>query len=154
MQADANWCEKARFCGGFLRFLASWPPRHRPRFRCLEAYRANIKTANAIALDDSPIVPFLRTLVEQKDWPELEDEKRSPTQLFSALTALAGGTFVTHRMKGWPPRPGELMKLLNRLGPALRRSGIDFDSDRSPGDNRDRWVRVWRTDRDKKTAPE
>jgi hypothetical protein len=34
MQAGANWCEKPRFCRGFLRFLASWPPRHRPRFRC------------------------------------------------------------------------------------------------------------------------
>jgi hypothetical protein len=76
----------------------------------LEAYRANIKTANAIALDDSPFVPFLRTLVEQKDWPEDMEETRTPTALFGELTRLAGGRVETHRIKGWPQRTDAAVK--------------------------------------------
>jgi len=95
-----------------------------------EAYDANAWAATGVALDDNPVVPVLRRLLEDEDfahgWPEV-GQVRGLDELFSTLQHLANE--VERKVPGWPKRSRDLAGVLRRLAPALRKNGIFVEID-------------------------
>ncbi len=89
----------------------------------LRAYAGNVKDANELALESSPLVPPIRELLEETDtWSGTAGE---------VLEALSGRvTKETREAKDWPKRWTTLGGRLRRIGPNLRRVGINVEFDR------------------------
>jgi hypothetical protein len=105
----------------------------------LQAYRGNVKAANDLALEDSPVVAPLRQLIEHGPWPP-GAEGGTCAALLEALTRQAGAK--ASGAKGWPRSPRGLSSQLRRLAPNLRRAGVEIAFGRRPGGNRERWLSV------------
>ena len=96
----------------------------------LEAYEANRKDLNAMALEESPLVEPIRALAVQ-------GFNGTPTELFKALENACNPL-----PRGWPKSAGSLSKMLRRLVPNLRVIGIRLLFWREPNADRTRMVTV------------
>ena len=92
----------------------------------LEAYMGNTAAAVAIALDDSPVVPAVRKLLDQEGgrWPK-GDQPAGATDLLVVLNRSTSQT--ARNVADWPQRPTDLAGMLRWLAPALRRDGIHVE---------------------------
>jgi hypothetical protein len=84
----------------------------------MAAYSRNREVANALALEASPLVSAVQTLVSSRQWDG------PPNKLLKELEELARGDGTFH-YRGFPQTPQALSKALRRLAPNLRMSGID-----------------------------
>jgi hypothetical protein len=100
----------------------------------LAAYTGNRAEANDLALDGSPVAPFLRELAEAGGW------EGTCGDLLERLGKDVGerGT----KAPTWPKTPRALSGQLRRLAPNLRRAGVLVDSWREAGGKRRRMVRI------------
>ncbi len=96
----------------------------------LWAYGGNIKDANELALESSPLVAPIRELLQ-----ETETWTGTAGNLLEALSGMV--TKEVRESKDWPKRPSTLGNRLRRIAPNLRRTGINIEFDR---DKRSRTV--------------
>jgi hypothetical protein len=89
----------------------------------LEAYSGNRKSANQLALEVSPIVPYLRTLILENEW------QGTATNLLKRLNGLTDDS--TRQLRSWPKGGSSLGRILNRLAPNLREDGIEVNFQRN-----------------------
>jgi len=89
----------------------------------INAYNANRSAANGLALESSPVVPFIRRLVELGSWTG------TSTDLLKRLNGLADDR--VQRLKSWPKAGNTLSGILRRLAPNLRADGIDVEFPRN-----------------------
>jgi hypothetical protein len=83
----------------------------------LDAYEANRKGANEVALEASPVAEQLLKFAEKRD-----EWEGKPSELYDELTALAGEKIAAGA--SWPRNARALSGALKRLAPNLRRAGI------------------------------
>jgi hypothetical protein len=102
----------------------------------LDAYTTNRAEANAVALDASPIAPFIRDLADM-GW------EGTAACLLEKLELAAGEKAA--RGQSWPKSPRALGGQLRRLAPNLRRAGVGVETYREPGGTRERIFRVIKT---------
>jgi hypothetical protein len=89
----------------------------------LNSYRGAIESANSVALEASPIAsPLFQFMAARSQWTGTASE------LLPALVSLAGEAIA--RSRDWPKKPNALSNALRRLGPNLRRLGLDVTFDR------------------------
>ncbi|MHB1426587.1 MAG: hypothetical protein ACYC3I_25785 [Gemmataceae bacterium] len=100
----------------------------------LDAYGENRRDANELALESSPLVPFLRQFVESKD-----EWTGTASALLAELRELAGDVA---KVKDWPGNARGLSGRLRRLAPNLRAVGITIEWEREEGRNRTRVIRL------------
>jgi hypothetical protein len=113
----------------------------------LAAYEANRAEAGRAALESSPVVKALETLLNAPD--ARNGYEGTATAL---LAKLSWGQDT--RAKAWPKSPRALSGLLNRLAPNLRAAGVDIEqADRGAGNDKRKVWRVKKADPDK-AAPE
>ena len=86
----------------------------------LAAYRANAETANRLALEQSPLVSFLRAIILARAGQKWIG---TMSDLLVALQNETAGKLRTDRVQGWPSSPSALGHALQRLAPALRKIG-------------------------------
>jgi hypothetical protein len=140
--------------------FAQWAAAAMPAFgwspqEFLDAYEANAWAATGVALDDNPVVPVLRRLLEEEEychgWPEA-GRVRGLDELLYCLTDRAG--LIQRKLPGWPQRSRDLAGTLRRLAPALRKNGIyvEIDERQSTG-RRITPVRIGNGQPPKKRAP-
>ncbi len=103
----------------------------------LDAYYLNIERINQLALESSPVIRELMTLVAEL--PEGGEWVRTMTQLLDELNWEAGD--FAQRQRNWPKSPRSLSAILNRLAPNLRAIGLDVTFDRGSGE---RLIRIRR----------
>jgi putative DNA primase/helicase len=104
----------------------------------LEAYRRNLSEANALALEASPLVKPLLRIAEQSPW------EGTATQLQGALKE----DFLTKAVdEQWscPESPRELSQEIRRLIPGLLKVGVIVDFRRTPGDNSERIISIYKS---------
>jgi hypothetical protein len=90
----------------------------------ISAFMGNRESANALALEASPIAATLVELVEQRGaW------KGSASDLLEALNQRASDE--TKKQQGWPKRPNSLSGALKRIAPNLRAAGIECNMGRT-----------------------
>ncbi len=101
----------------------------------LRAYRENREAANDLALEASPVVPVLTSLMaEQSTW------RGTSGELLKRLSEHADEQ--TKRLKSWPASPQTLSNQLRRLTPNLRQAGLRLEFDREKNRKRARLVRI------------
>ncbi len=109
----------------------------------ISAYSQNRDDANSLALDASPIVPYVMQLADNYDrW------EGTATELLVSLEQLAGygsGPGLQRPPKGWPANAKSLSGMLKRLAPNLRQVGNDLESWREAGGIRRRMLSVKRS---------
>lgn len=91
----------------------------------LAAYTRNRRASSELALEASPLVPVLTSLVVQGPWIG------TATELHVKLLDLV--SLVPMNMKDWPGNPRELSACLRRLAPNLREAGIEACFSQSTG---------------------
>lgn len=90
----------------------------------ISAFMGNRESANALALEASPIAPTLVALVGQREaW------EGSASELLEALNQRASDE--TKKQQGWPKRPNALSGALKRIAPNLRAAGIECNMGRT-----------------------
>jgi hypothetical protein len=100
----------------------------------LDAYGENRKDANEVALESSPLVPFLRQFVEANvEWTG------TASALLAELRELAGDAA---KSRDWPGNARGLSGRLKRLAPNLRAVGIVVEWEREEGRKRTRVLRL------------
>ncbi|HEY2476629.1 MAG TPA: hypothetical protein VGI19_17745 [Candidatus Cybelea sp.] len=94
-----------------------------------KAWLRNVEEANASAIESSPIVRPLFTLVKGKGgtW------SGTATNLLDRLNNDSLVPDATKRRQDWPKTANSLSAALRRLGPALRRLGVEPSAHRKPG---------------------
>src|SRR5262249_42353757 len=106
-----------------------------PHGAFLNAYEQNSTSANAVALESSPVALAVRELASAEgSW------SGSATELLAALTAVAGATATSD--KHWPRAANALSNKLKVAAPALRKVGVSIEFDRT---NRERKIGITRT---------
>jgi hypothetical protein len=104
----------------------------------LEAYRRNREAAATVALEASMVAVELRRFMEGREqWEGIA------TDLLRGLNDLVDED--VRALKEWPKTGRGLSGKLRRLAPALRRSGIRLEFERSSDTSRTRMVTVTRT---------
>jgi len=93
----------------------------------MRAHIGNRAEANEIALANDPVAEALRRVVDRHG--ELSG---TTTELLGVLSTEVSDQIK--RSKSWPAAPNSLSNKLNRLAPALREAGIEFDEDRTGHD--------------------
>ena len=83
----------------------------------MDAYSGNRDGANRLALDSSPISPFLLAIADKKVW------QGTATELLERLNLMSDDR--TQRQWAWPKSPQAVSNALRRLTPNLREAGID-----------------------------
>ena len=107
-----------------------------PAGTVLAAYRANAESANRLALEQSPLVSFLRQVVRShagQQWYGTAED------LLVAINNAAAGKLKTD--KGWPATPAALGNAIQRLAPALR-TVAGWDVEQPTGGRRGRYWRL------------
>jgi hypothetical protein len=90
----------------------------------MTAYTKHLNESAIVAVEAHPVGVAIRQLLEkQTKW------SGEPTQLLQALNGLV--TDEERRAKAWPKNVLSLGHILRRLAPALRRTGIGYERDRS-----------------------
>jgi hypothetical protein len=101
----------------------------------LRAYRGNVRDANELALESSPVVRYLTELVSDGPW------EGTAADLLATLDERAGDG--EKRLRIWPKTARVLSGLMRRLSPNLRRAGFAVDFARE-GKDRARKIKVSR----------
>jgi hypothetical protein len=96
--------------------FAAWVTAAEPALGCtsgafLRVYRANRSDANSLALESSPIVPYLRQIVAGSAW------SGTATDLLKLLDAMADGN--TRRLRAWPKGANSLSGTLRPHRPIV-----------------------------------
>ena len=87
----------------------------------MAAYRRNLAEGAVASVEAHPVGVAIRKLLEkQKEW------EGEPAELLEAIAALVSEE--QRRAKNWPQNARSLSACLRRLAPALRRSGIDYET--------------------------
>jgi hypothetical protein len=81
------------------------------------AYGGNQETANDLALEASPVAPFIITMVDEGPW------QGTATELLARLGERVDE--AVRRQKSWPTNPRTLANTLRRLAPTLRTAGVE-----------------------------
>ena len=92
-----------------------------PEHTFLDAYQHNRKQANELALEASPLTPFIRKLAQDK-WQGM------PSELLIKLNEIAPDSLK--RLRAWPKSTKALTNELDRLAPDLRATGINAERGR------------------------
>jgi hypothetical protein len=90
----------------------------------LQTYTDNRKEAALTALDGSPIMSPLNTVLEAS---KTKTVTGTATELLEILQNF--GNIDPRRVKGWPGNPRALSAALKRLAPALRHAGMTVEHD-------------------------
>jgi hypothetical protein len=105
----------------------------------IKAYEGNRAAANASAIEASPVALAIQALVAEERTFE-----NTATELLQKLFGYADEQARSHR--SWPDSGWKLSRILRRLAPNLRASGVDvIIGDRTPDHKRSRIVRIGRT---------
>lgn len=109
-----------------------------PEGAFLAAYRANQNAAHVQAVETSPIGNALLQLMEDRDtW------SGTPSELLRELV-IAAVSVGHYEARSWP-RVAGLGKQLRRLAPNLRALGVEVETGRRSGDDRQRFITLRRT---------
>jgi hypothetical protein len=103
----------------------------------LAAYERNRHDTNELALEGSPLVPALRALIAFGNW------SGTATELLEALNTQV--SYEVRRERSWPKNARSLSAQLNRLAPNLRSSEIVVQTERTPGNNSRKIIRIENT---------
>jgi hypothetical protein len=109
----------------------------------IQAYKRNRETANAVALDASPVANLIGELAQKGEY------QGTATDLLDKLDNMADEEL--RRRKSWPKMPKVLSGMLKRLSPALRTAGTEVVFSRDETRNRTRIISI-RKLKAKKTA--
>jgi hypothetical protein len=101
----------------------------------MAAYEANREESIDIVLDSDPVASALRDLLKERS--EFRGTCRA---LLAELAPRAGGDHV-RRSPQWPRSPRGLSGQLTRLGPALRKVGINIERSQE-GHTKERVLRI------------
>lgn len=97
----------------------------------LSAYTGNRLEADELALDSDPVAVAVRELMaNHQSW------SGTATELYAALAELVAED--VQRSKSWPAAPNTLSNRIKRIAPALRKAGIEYGDERTPGGSRTR----------------
>ncbi len=101
----------------------------------LQSYVGNREEATETALEADPVAGAVRVLMKDRsEWTGTAGE------LWKALNDLVDED--TRRTRVWPGAPNALSGRLNRLAPALRDIGIEYEEGRLPGGSRTKVKRL------------
>jgi len=90
----------------------------------MAAYSQNQQEAVEAGIEASPVGPAIMALMAGRNgW------SGKPTELLAALTDIAGKQVA--RSKDWPQSTKGLKNILTRLGPSLRKAGIEWETRRT-----------------------
>ena len=111
-----------------------WPPG-----TFITAYETNRAAANSSAVEASPVALAIQALVAEEGAFE-----NTATELLRELAVHAEDQAKSHR--GWPDSGWKLSRILRRLAPNLRASGVEvIIGNRTPDHKRSRIIRIGRT---------
>lgn len=97
----------------------------------MSAYTDNRLEADKLALDSDPVAVAVRDLLaNRQNWGG------TATELYAALAELVDED--VRRSKSWPAAPNTLSNWMKRIAPALRKVGIEYGDERTPGGSRTR----------------
>ena len=101
-----------------------------------EAYKHSRQASVEVVLSNSPLPPQISALLRRYGdfW------QGTPSELLADLEEYASER--TLKQYGWPKNPNQLGKDMDRLAPALREIGIDFERFRQAGGERTRLLRL------------
>ena len=109
------------------------------------AYHSNLKSANDLALESSPVAsPLLELIEDQQGW------SGPATELLNALNERVSDQVM--RQKAWPKIGRSMAGHLKRLAPNLRRAGWEVEYDRNS--SRRLWTITRMTQQDMCSAAE
>jgi hypothetical protein len=101
----------------------------------LDAYQANVHSANALVLESSPVTRYLIEVVR-----DVGEWKGTATELLAALERNASTQDMD--LESWPKTARGLAGVLRRLAPNLRRDGLDISFSDHPLRGRGRAIRI------------
>jgi hypothetical protein len=102
----------------------------------IDAYRANRRSGNSLALESSPIVRHLLDFFKDKrKW------EGTSLDLLLKLNEQVGNT-ADRELQSWPKTPRGLSGILRRLAPNLRREDIEIEFSDNPGRGRGRAITI------------
>ena len=97
----------------------------------MPAYTGNRLEADELALDSDPLAVAVRDLMANRQgWGG------TATELYAVLAELVDED--VRRSKSWPAAPNTLSNRMKRIAPALRKAGIEYGDERTPGGSRTR----------------
>ena len=114
----------------------------------MSAYTGNRLEADELALDSDPVAVAVRDLMaNHHNWGG------TATELYAALAELVDED--VRRSKSWPAAPNILSNRMKRIAPALRKAGIEYGDERTPGGSRTRRKALKKTStEDRPSRPE
>ncbi len=114
----------------------------------MSAYTGNRLEADELALDSDPVAVAVRDLMaNHHNWGG------TATELYAALAELVDED--VRRSKSWPAAPNTLSNRMKRIAPALRKAGIEYGDERTPGGSRTRRKTLKKTStEDRPSRPE
>jgi hypothetical protein len=108
-----------------------------PRGAFLDAYEQNRSSANALALEASPIAEAVQALAREQNF------EGTATELLKTLTAYADASVMPQ--KSWPANAQVLSNKLRRIAPNLRSCGVEVSFSRDPNARRRRSITICRS---------
>lgn len=116
----------------------------------LNAYQQDRAAAHEIAIESSPIGPYIPLILAVGDF------EGTPAELLNKLTGCASSASFLDgaegaagvdptKARGWPRTPSGLSAMLRRLAPDLRAEGIEVEWIRTAGSNSKRIITVSRS---------
>ena len=114
----------------------------------MSAYTGNRLEADELALDSDSVAVAIRELMaNHQSWGG------TATELYAALVELVDED--VRRSKFWPAAPNTLSNRIKRIAPALRKAGIEYGDERTPGGSRTRRKTLKKTStEDRPSRPE